>query len=84
MSMDLHDAINRASHAQSDADKWINILNFIDFIICVILVPFTIGLSLLGLLTIPAFAALGAIATHSKRTAELTLVQTQILADERH
>jgi hypothetical protein len=81
--MDLHDAIDRATNARSDVDKWINILNIIEFILCVFLAPFTFGMSLLGLLTIPAFAALGAIATHAKRTAELTFVQTQLLSDER-
>ena len=82
-NMDLQSAISKAQHARSDADKWINILNFLDFVICLILIPFTMGLSLIGMLTIPMFAALGAIATHSKRTAELTLIQTKLLADER-
>lgn len=81
--MELHDAINRACNAKSSADSWINFFNALDILLAVVLIPFTMGLSLLLLLSIPILSAIGSIATSCKRTSELTLIQTQMMSDQR-
>jgi len=80
--MTFRDAIERASRIKSDADWWINILQIITAIFAVLLVPFFKFTSLLILIAIPPFAAIGACATNTRRTSEMVKLHLMYLADK--
>lgn len=66
--------IARAMQAGSSADTWIGVTCVLTGAACVIAAPFTFGLSLLACLSVAPIAALGCIATQSKRQTELLKV----------
>ena len=79
--MSIDDAITKARRVRSEADGWICAICILEGACCLLLVPFTVGLSLLGLIAIPITAAVGASATNTKRIAALAVIQTELLAD---
>lgn len=79
--MTFREAIEKASHARSAADSWIGIFCLLEGVIAVVAAPFTLGLSLTLLAAIPVTAAVGACATNTRRTAELTRAHLHYLAD---
>jgi hypothetical protein len=81
--MDVRDAIERAVRVKSSADGWIGLICVLEVLASVLMAPFTIGISLLGLLTVPPTACLGCIATQSKRTTELQLIIAKLMVDDR-
>jgi len=66
--------IARAMQVHSSADDWIKVTCILTGITCVVAAPFTFGLSLLVFLSVAPIAALGSIATQSKRQTELLKV----------
>lgn len=66
--------IARAMQVGSSADTWIGVTCVLTGAACVIAAPFTFGLSLLACLSVAPIAALGCIATQSKRQTELLKV----------
>ena len=79
--MTFREAIEAASNVQSNADKWIGFICAIEALVAVVAAPFTFGISLFALLAIPPTAAVGACASNTRRTAELTKVHLHMLAD---
>ncbi len=78
---DLKYEIERISDDAPSSVTWINLLNVLSAILCIILVPFTAGTSLLFLLGIPIYSAFASIATSNYRTAKLTAIQTRVMID---
>lgn len=70
----IEDQIKRAIRAKSSADTWITITCWLTAIVGIIAAPFTLGLSLIGILSVAPIAAVGCIATESKRQTELLKV----------
>jgi len=81
--MNAREAIDYASRVKSSADGWIGVICGLEVLASVVLVPFTLGLSLLGLLTVPPTACLGCIATQSKRTTELQLIIAKLMVGDK-
>ncbi|MCB4411677.1 hypothetical protein [Synechococcus sp. MU1611] len=79
--MNINEAIEKASQAKSSADNWVGLICLFEFGVGILAAPFTMGVSLFALLAIPPTACLGACATNTKRTAELSEVQAQLLAE---
>jgi hypothetical protein len=63
--------ISRAMRVKSSADGWITVTCWLTGVVCVVAAPFTFGLSLLAFLGVAPIAAVGCIATESKRQTEL-------------
>ena len=82
MKPDYRLAHDKANDAEPSCVKWINFINVIEIIASVLLIPFTSGLSLLGLLAVPAFAALANIATSNYRTSQFMAIQTRIMIEK--
>ena len=66
--------IARAMKRKSSADFWIMVSCWLAGIVCVLAAPFTVGLSLLALLSLAPIAAVGCMATESIRQTELLKV----------
>ena len=79
--MTIREAIDAAAKTKSSADSWIGLICVTEGLIAVLAVPFTMGISLFALLAIPPTAAVGACASNTRRTAELTKVHLRMLAD---
>jgi len=78
----VYDDIAKAAKVRASADNWIFIICLLEGLAAFIAIPFTLGLSLLVLLAIVPTAALGSIATSSKRNAELQRLQAELLAEQ--
>ena len=76
------EAIIRASRERPESADWITFLCWAEAGISICTIPFTSGLSLLGLLGIPFAKALGDCATHTHRAARLAEVQCYIALGE--
>ena len=75
------EAIEKAWNTKSEAATFITLACWLEFIAAVCLVPFTMfGSLLVALAVIPPTAALGCIATNSKRQAALQKVTATLLA----
>ena len=70
----LEEQIARAMKVKSSADSWIGVTCALTGIVSVISAPFTLGASLLAFLAVAPIAALGCVATESKRQTELLKV----------
>ena len=79
--MTIREAIEAASRTKSSADSWIGFVCAIEALAAVLAAPFTYGVSLFALLAIPPTAAVGACASNTRRTVELTKVHLHMLAD---
>jgi hypothetical protein len=67
----VEEQISRAMRVNSSADGWITVTCWLTGVVCVVGAPFTFGLSLLAFLGVAPIAAVGCIATESKRQTEL-------------
>jgi hypothetical protein len=67
----VEEQIGRAMRVKSSADSWITVTCWLTGVVCVVAAPFTFGLSLLAFLGVAPIAAVGCIATESKRQTEL-------------
>jgi hypothetical protein len=67
----VEEQIGRAMRVKSSADGWITVTCWLTGVVCVVAAPFTFGLSLLAFLGVAPIAAVGCIATESKRQTEL-------------
>ena len=67
----VEEQISRAMRVKSSADGWITVTCWLTGVVCVVAAPFTFGLSLLAFLGVAPIAAVGCIATESKRQTEL-------------
>jgi hypothetical protein len=67
----IDEQIARAMSRTSSADGWITVTCWLTGVACVVAAPFTFGLSLLAFLGVAPIAAVGCIATESKRQTEL-------------
>jgi hypothetical protein len=67
----VEEQIGRAMRIKSSADGWITVTCWLTGVVCVVAAPFTVGLSLLAFLGVAPIAAVGCIATESKRQTEL-------------
>jgi hypothetical protein len=70
----VEEQIGRAMRVKSSADGWITVTCWLTGVVCVVAAPFTFGLSLLAFLGVAPIAAVGCIATESKRQTELLKV----------
>ena len=66
--------IQQAMRVKSSADFWITVTCWLTGVVAVVLIPFTFGGSLFGLLAVAPIAAIGCTATESKRQTELLKV----------
>jgi hypothetical protein len=79
--MTFREDISKASNATVSSARWIHTFNFLIATGSVIGIPFTMGVSLFGLLSIPFNSALASIANNSCRQTELTKLHLKMLAD---
>ena len=79
---DLRYEIERIADETPSSAAWINVFNAITVIASLILFPFTNGLSLLVLFSVPLYAAFSSITTSTYRTGKLTLIQTRIMLEQ--
>ena len=80
-SRGLREEIEQASKTRSSIDIWICYACIAETLGALVAVPFTAGFSLFILLAVPPTAALGACASNTRRTAAMTKVHLQILAE---
>ena len=82
MSLRFIEEFDKASQKTAPGSKGIAILNIFIAIGCILSIPFTLGISLFGLLAIPIYSALQSIANETYRTRLFTQIQTQIIAEK--
>ena len=82
MTIQFIEEFDNASKKTAPGSKGIAFINILIVISCIIAVPFTFGISLLGLLAVPIYAALQSIANETYRTRLFTEIQTQIIAEK--
>ena len=82
MTIQFIEEFDNASKKTAPGSKGIAFINILIVISCIIAVPFTFGISLMGLLAVPIYAALQSIANETYRTRLFTEIQTQIIAEK--
>ncbi len=70
----LEEQIARAMKVRSSADSWIGVTCVLAGIGCLVAIPSTMGASLIAFLAVAPIAAIGCIATESKRQTALMKV----------
>ena len=79
---DLRYEIERITDERPSSASWIDLFNIITIIASLILSPWTSGLSLLALLSVPLYAVFSSITTSTYRIGKLTLIQTRIMLEQ--
>jgi hypothetical protein len=78
----LEKAISRANRQTSVAADFISIFTWVGIVLCVILAPFTLGVSLLYLLLVPVEFAFARMVSEQVKQTELMKVMIRVQAGE--
>jgi len=82
MSRKFVNDFDQAIKGTAPGSTGIAILNFLIAACCLIAAPFTLGISLFGLLAIPIYSALSSIANETYRTRRLVQMDLEIKAEK--